>query len=130
MQVVTAGVRGPFEPDERREPSRIVVSLRGLDYLLPGRAVGTRAGERKTLGHLTLSKAHDDIHRSLGALAGLDLVIPLPALRRCQQLRIAAHQLGEKPKSVRVVCHYQEIERPGQLDRLTGRRVDLVAPGK
>src|SRR6185436_13332377 len=128
MKVVAARVRGPFEPDERREVTRIVELLRRVNSILPGGPICARPRKWEPLRHFSLPETDDDIHRRLGALTRLDLVIPLPALRCGQQLLIAAHQLREEPKTVGVIRHDEEVERPGQLGRLAVRGSDLLAP--
>ncbi len=82
VKVVAARVRGPFKPYERSEPAGVVIGFCSLDRLLPGRAVCLCARKREPLGQLVLSKADDDVHRSLGALAALDLIMPSLALLR------------------------------------------------
>src|SRR4030095_9269429 len=95
---------------------------------LPCGPIRARPGMWEPLRHSSLPETDDDIHRRIGAMTRLDLVIPLPALRCCQQLLITAHQLREEPKAVRVIRHDQEVERPRQLGRLTVRSGDLLAP--
>ena len=46
VQVVAAGVGGPLVADEGGEAAGLVGLLGGLDGLVPGRAVGARAGQR------------------------------------------------------------------------------------
>jgi hypothetical protein len=128
VQVVPPGIGGPLEPDEGREPARIVIGLRGLDCLLPGRPVRLRARQREPLGEFACAEAPDDVDRRLGALTALDLVVPPPALLCGQKIRVAAHQQREEAHPVRVVRHDEEVERPGELDRLAGVGRDLLAP--
>jgi hypothetical protein len=130
LQVVAAGVGGPLEADEGGEAARLVVGLRGLDRLGPRVAVGGGAGQREALGHLAQAEAADDVDRGLGALAAPDLVVPLAALRRGEQRRVAAHQLREEPHAVGMIGHHQEVERPRQPDRLAAVGDDLLAPGE
>ncbi len=130
MKVVAARVRGPLEPDERREVARIVELLRRVDSSLPSGPICARPWKWEPLRHSSLPETDDDIHRCIGAMARLDLVVPLTALRCGQQLLIAAHQLREEPKAVGVIRHDKEVERPGQLGRLAVRSGYLLAPGE
>src|SRR6185369_13054251 len=130
VKVVAARVRGPFEPDERREVARIVELLRRVNSLLPSGPICARPRKWEPLRHSSLPETDDDIYRRIGAMARLDLVVPLPALRCGQQLLIAAHQLREEPEAVGVIRHDEEVEWPGQLGRLAVRSGDLLAPGE
>ena len=130
MKIVAAGVRGPLIADEGGETARLVGLFRRLDGLAPGAAIGGRARRREALRQLALAEAGDDIDGRLRAFAGIDLVVPFPALRRRQQARIAAHQLREKAHAVRVVGHDQEIQRPRKLGALSAGGDDLFALGE
>ena len=119
MKVVAAGIRGPLVADEGGETAGLVRLVRRLDRLAPGAAIGGRARSREAFRHLAATEAGDDVDGRLRAFAGIDLVIPFAALRRCQQGRIAADQLREKAHPVRVIRHHQEIERPRKLGALS-----------
>ena len=82
MQVVAAGIGGPFVADEGREASRLVVGLSRRDRLVPGIAIGPVAWRIiDVLREGALRERNNDLDRSLGAFAGLDEVVPLPAGR-------------------------------------------------
>ena len=130
MKIVAASVRGPLIADEGRETARLIGLFRRLDRFAPGAAIGRRARRREAFRHLALAEAGDDIDRGLRAFAGIDLVVPLPALRRRQQARIAADQLRKKAHAVRMVRHHQEIQRSRKLGTLPAGSDDFLALGE
>ena len=131
VQVVAAGVRGPLVADEGGEAARLVVLLRGGDRLLPGAAIGARAGKiHEVLGERPVREGHDDLDRRVCALAGLDHVIPFAAGRVGEQLGLAGEQIRKEPHVVGVIGHHQEVERTRELYRLARRGYDLLAAGK
>ena len=130
MKIVAASVRGPLIADESRETARFIGFFRRLDRFAPGAAIGRRPRRREALRHLPLAEAGDDIDGGLRALAGIDLVVPLPALRRRQQAGIAADQLREKAHAVRMVRYDQEIQRSRKFGALSAGSDDFLALGK
>ena len=131
VEIVAAGIRGPFIADERGEAARIVGFFGRLDRLLPGGAIGRRSWKRGEGGReRALGEGDNDLDRGVGALARLDHVVPAPARRIGEQVRIAGKELWEEPHIVGVVGDDQEIERSRQLRRLARRSRDLLAFGK
>ena len=130
MKVVAASVRGPLVADESREAARLIGLFRRLDGFAPGAAIGRRARRGETFRQLPLAEAGDDIDSCLRAFAGIDLVVPLPTLRRRQQTSIAADQLREKAHSVRMVGYHQEIQRSRKFGALPAGSDDFLALGK
>ena len=113
--------------DEGREAARVVRLLRCLDGLPPGRTVsGGAGGVHQRLREGALREGHDDLDRGVGALAGLDHVIPAAAGGIGQHSGISGEQIREEAHVVGVVGHDQEIERPGELRQLAAGRPDLL----
>ena len=131
VEIVAAGVRGPFETDEGGEAAGFVRVLRSVDGFLPGRAIGRRVGciEDRSL-ELTRAERSDDLHRCLGPLSRLHHVIPAATQWVGQELWLPGEQVREEAHVVGVVGDDQEIERPRQLGELTGGRHDLLALGE
>ena len=125
--------RGPLVAVERGVAAGLVVLLRCRDGLLPGRAVGGGpGGEVKGLRETVPGERLDDLDRGRDALLAtrLDHVVPLPAGRVGEHLRVAGVQEGEEPHVVRVVGDDEEVERARQLDLQAGRRSQLLAARK
>src|SRR6267378_498570 len=130
MKIVARGIGGPFITDEGSEAARIVRLFRRLDRLPPGAAIGGRTWRRETFRQLAFAETGDDIDSGLRPLAGIDLVIPFPALWRCHQHGIGTHQLREKSHAVRMVRHHQKIQRSRKLRTLATGSYDLLSLGK
>ena len=131
VQIVAAGIRGPFVADEGGEPARFVRLFRRLDRLLPGASIGRRAGQRKErLRERSLRERDDDFDRRIRSLARLDHVVPLAARRIGEEFGLSGKQIGEEAHIVGVIGDDEEIERPRQLRRLPGRGRDLFALGE
>ena len=130
MKVVAASVRGPLIADESSEAARFIGFFRRLDRFAPGAAIGRRPRRGEALRHLPLAEAGDDIDGRLRTLAGIDLVVPLPALRRRQQAGIAADQLREKAHAVRMVRYHHEIQRSRKFRALSAGSDNFLALGK
>ena len=131
VEVVAAGVRRPLVADEGGEAARVVVLLGRGDRLLPRAPVGARAGEvHEVLRERPLREGDDDLDRRLGALAGLDHVVPLAARRVGEDLRLAREEVGEEAHVVRVIGDHEEVERARELHRLPARGGDLLAAGE
>ena len=114
MQVVTFYQRGPFVTDKGGEPTRIVVLLGRIDRHVPRRAVRRRAGQRSQgRWKSVLREGHDDLDRGVDGIlpSGLHHVVPPLAGRVCQQLRVSFIEAREKAHVVRMVRHYQEVQR-------------------
>ena len=130
MQIVATGVRCPFVTDEAGEAAGLVVFLRRLDSLLPGRAVGRRAGKRlQLLREGALGEGDNDFGGGLDPLlaAGLHHVVPLLAGRVGQHFRVTRIQPREEAHVVGMIGDHEEIERSVKLHFQAGRRSQLFA---
>src|SRR5882757_3111680 len=130
MKIVAASVRGPLIADESSETARFVGFFRRLNRFAPGAAIGRRPWRGKPLGHLPLAKAGDDIKGGLRTLSRIDLVVPLPALRRRQQAGIAADQLREKAHTVRMIRYHHEVQGTRKFGTLSAGSDNFLALGK
>src|SRR5882757_9420615 len=130
MKIVAASVRGPLIADEGGETARFIGFFRRLDRFAPGATIGRRPRRGESLGHLPLAKAGDDIKGGLRTLSRIDLVVPLPALRRRQQAGIAADQLREKAHPVRMIGYHHEVQGTRKLGALSAGGDDFLALAK
>ena len=132
VQVVALDERGPFIADDRREPARLVVFLRGLDHLFPHGIVDLRPRRvivDDALRQGLLSKSGDRVDRSRGGFlsTGLHAFVPGLSFRIGEDVGCTPGDILGKAHQVRMVGDHQPIERTGELDRLVGRRCDLLA---
>ncbi len=128
VQVVGVRVRGPFEPDNGREASRLVGFFRRIDLGLPSCLVGwIRRSIDHFLGESPFAEGHDHLDGGVTALARLHHVIPSPPLRHGEQFLLSGHEIGDEPHVVGVVRHHEPVEWPGQFHPLAARGRDLLA---
>ena len=130
MKVVAASVGGPLIADESCEAARFIGFFRRLDRFAPRAAIGRRSRRGESLGQLPLAEAGNYIKGCLRTLSGIDLVVPLPTLRRRQQAWIASNQLREEAHAVRMVRHHQEIQRTRKFGALSAGSDNFFALGK
>jgi hypothetical protein len=98
---------------------------------MPGIAVGLGAGEiHQVFRKLVVREGHDDLQGGIGALAGLQHVVPPAARGVGQQIRTAREQVGEEAHVVRMVGDHQEVQWARELDRLSGGADDLLTSGE
>ena len=84
------------------------------------------ASNGSEFARVPLAEAGDNINGGLCTLAGIDLVVPLPPLRRCQKAGIAPDQLREKAHAIRMVCYHHEIQRARKFGALSAGSVNSV----
>ena len=132
VQVVARHERGPFEPDQRGEPARVVVAFRRIDDLFPDRSIGAPAGRvfRQHLGvDPPLREGRDQIERrrGRGRAPRLQSLVPGPRLVELQDVRLARRQVVEEPHRVGMVGDHQPVQRPPQPGGLPAGGHDLLA---
>ena len=118
--------------DQGREPPGLVVLLGGVDDPVPDVVGNPGAGRvvlEDLLWELHLREMRDQVESGLARrlAAFLETLVPFPALRHREDVRRPFLDVCRQAHRIGMVRDRHPVERPSELHRQAGRRLDLLA---